>query len=154
MNYLNYLSYKVRKLFEAVEEERVKKLANWQAAAAHKQLDEAEIKICFQLKGRLWRLKGKLEPGGKQRLGFSEPPPSKEEPSRAWGLVEGARLRTLIQTAQRSHLVAIHLSPLAAWIRAHRWWDSAWQRAEPKQEDASPPFHMAGAARRQSSALV
>lgn len=32
---------------------RVKLPACWQAAAPHKQLDEAEIKICFQLKGRL-----------------------------------------------------------------------------------------------------
>lgn len=47
------LSYGVGKLSEGVEEERVKKAANWQAAAPHKQLDEAEIKIYFQLKGRL-----------------------------------------------------------------------------------------------------
>lgn len=38
---------------EGIEEESIKKLAYWQAAAPHKQLDEAEIKICFQLKGRV-----------------------------------------------------------------------------------------------------
>lgn len=51
---------------EGVEEERVKQQANWQG----KQLDEAEIKICFQLEGRLWRLKGSQNQLVREALAF------------------------------------------------------------------------------------